>query len=79
MVWMIALTVHIWGMDRDKNKLVLDKYDKMLDLLKVPQLMEKRVKQGAYEEALQLQQFAKQLLKKHQGIPIIKSIVSRLI
>jgi len=61
-------------LEREKNKLTLDKHEKMLELLKIPQLMEKRVKQGSYEEVLQLQQFAKQLEKKHGKIPIISSI-----
>lgn len=47
----------------------------MLELLKIPQMMEKRVKKGANEEILQIQQFTKQLVKKHSNIPIISSIV----
>lgn len=67
--------MYLFIYNRESNKLVLEKYDKMLDLLKVPQLVEKRVKQNAYEEALQLQQFTKQLQRKHQNTPIINSIV----
>ena len=51
------------------------KYDKMLELLKIPQLMEKRVKGADYEAALQLYQFINQLAKKHDKNQIILSIV----
>ena len=60
---------------RKKNQLMVTKYDKMLDLLKIPQLMEKRVKGGDYEAALQLFQFVNQLAKKHDKNQIILSIV----
>ena len=37
--------------------------------------MEKRVRQGQYEEALQYLHFAQQLTKKHQDIAVVQSIV----
>ena len=46
----------------------------MLELLKVPMLMEKRVKKGDFASALQLQQFSAQLSKKHQNVAVIHSI-----
>jgi hypothetical protein len=51
-------------------------HSSILEILEVPQLMEKCVKSEFYEDSLLLQQYTKQLAKKHSQIPVIQSVVS---
>lgn len=56
------------------NGAALERHARIVEILEVPQLMDTCVRNGYYEEALQLQQYANQLHRKHPGIPIIANM-----
>ncbi|KAK6640198.1 hypothetical protein RUM44_011884 [Polyplax serrata] len=61
---------------RKLNHLVSFKSNELLKVLELPQLMEKSIKNGYFEEALELASYIKWLGKKHGHIPLVESIVS---
>ncbi|XP_040569303.1 conserved oligomeric Golgi complex subunit 8 [Lepeophtheirus salmonis] len=60
---------------RKATSLVLEKHTRLLEILELPQLCETCVRNGSYEEALELQRYALKLDKKLGSIPIISDIV----
>ncbi len=46
-----------------------------LQLLEIPQLMDTCVRNGFYEEALQLEQFAQRFSKMHPDIKLVQDVV----
>ncbi|EFA74901.1 oligomeric Golgi complex component [Heterostelium album PN500] len=60
---------------RASVKNLLDNFPTILDLLEIPQLMDTCVKNGYYDEALQLESYAKKISKQYPNIKVINEII----
>lgn len=56
---------------RRLNTLTLTRHTQLLQVLEIPQLMETCIRDGHYEEALQLAAYVKRLAGKHGEIPVV--------
>lgn len=59
---------------KQKNSLILTKHAQILEVLEIPQVMETCVRNGYYEEALELSQHVHRLKKRYEHVPIISRI-----
>ncbi|XP_026463462.1 conserved oligomeric Golgi complex subunit 8-like [Ctenocephalides felis] len=62
--------------DRYLNQITLNHSSELLEILELPTLMETCIREGQFEEALELAAYIKRLGMKHGHILIVKSIVS---
>lgn len=58
--------------DRRINTITLKKNAQLLEILELPQLMERCIREGRYEEALELASYVQKLGHNHSDIAIIK-------
>ncbi|XP_028404258.1 conserved oligomeric Golgi complex subunit 8-like [Dendronephthya gigantea] len=61
---------------RYSNSMILGRHTQLLEVLEIPQLMDTCVRNGYYEEALELSTFVKRLEKRFSNITVIKNIIS---
>jgi hypothetical protein len=63
---------------RNRSILVQENQDKLLDLLELPQLMETCVRNGYYQEAMELANHAKDLLSRYSGNRLVIDTVKEV-
>ncbi|XP_046853689.1 conserved oligomeric Golgi complex subunit 8-like [Xenia sp. Carnegie-2017] len=61
---------------RYSNSLILSRHTQLLEVLEIPQLMDTCVRNGYYEEALELSAFVKRLEKRFSNIAVVKNIIN---
>ena len=59
------------------NNQILQKHSQLLEILEVPQLIDTCVKNGHFDEALELANYIRRLEKKHGAqIPLVSGVCS---
>ncbi|KAJ3681108.1 hypothetical protein LUZ60_015597 [Juncus effusus] len=61
---------------RRLNQTLLANHSTLLDLLEIPQLMDTCIRNGNYDEALDLEAFVHKLSKLHSELPIIQALAT---
>uniref|UniRef100_A0A182MY14 Conserved oligomeric Golgi complex subunit 8 n=1 Tax=Anopheles dirus TaxID=7168 RepID=A0A182MY14_9DIPT len=59
---------------RRLNSLTLMRNAELLEILELPQLMDSCIREGKYEEALELSSYVQRLMTRHGNIPVVASI-----
>ncbi|KAJ1695225.1 hypothetical protein LUZ63_011923 [Rhynchospora breviuscula] len=62
--------------ERRLNQTLLANHSTILDLLEIPQLMDTCIRNGNYDEALNLEAFVNKLSKMHSELPIIQALAT---
>ena len=60
--------------DRERAALILDQEDKLGDLLDLPQLADTCVRNGYYQEAMELSDHVRQVVERYPDLPIVRSV-----
>uniref|UniRef100_A0A803MKA2 Conserved oligomeric Golgi complex subunit 8 n=1 Tax=Chenopodium quinoa TaxID=63459 RepID=A0A803MKA2_CHEQI len=63
---------------RKMNQTLLENHSTLLDLLEIPQLMDTCVRNGNYDEALDLEAFVSKLCTMHPKIPVIQALAAEV-
>ncbi|KAL3655720.1 conserved oligomeric Golgi complex component [Castilleja foliolosa] len=63
---------------RKMNQTLLTNHSTLLDLLEIPQLMDTCVRNGNYDEALDLEAFVVKLTSMHPKIPLIQALAAEV-
>lgn len=63
---------------RKMNQTLLANHSTLLDLLEIPQLMDTCVRNGNYDEALDLEAFVSKLTTMHPKIPVIQALAAEV-
>ncbi|KAI3468102.1 hypothetical protein Pfo_024765 [Paulownia fortunei] len=63
---------------RKMNQTLLANHSTLLDLLEIPQLMDTCVRNGNYDEALDLEAFVAKLTTMHPKIPVIQALAAEV-
>ncbi|MBA0764437.1 hypothetical protein Gotri_013792 [Gossypium trilobum] len=63
---------------RKMNQTLLSNHSTLLDLLEIPQLMDTCVRNGNYDEALDLEAFVCKLSTMHPNIPVIQALAQEV-
>lgn len=63
------------GVSRRMNSLTLNRHTEILEVLEIPQLMDTCVRNGYYEEALELAAYVRRMERKHSHLPVIQGLV----
>eukprot|EP00262_Sarcandra_glabra_P015376 TRINITY_DN4736_c2_g1_i2.p1 TRINITY_DN4736_c2_g1~~TRINITY_DN4736_c2_g1_i2.p1 ORF type:complete len:235 (+),score=26.35 TRINITY_DN4736_c2_g1_i2:96-707(+) len=63
---------------RKLNRTLLANHSTLLDLLEIPQLMDTCVRNGNYDEALDLEAFVSKLSTMHSKLPVIQSLAAEV-
>uniref|UniRef100_A0A672FCI4 Conserved oligomeric Golgi complex subunit 8 n=1 Tax=Salarias fasciatus TaxID=181472 RepID=A0A672FCI4_SALFA len=66
------------GAARRMNSLTLNRHTEILEVLEIPQLMDTCVRNGYYEEALQLAAYVRRLERKHAALPVVQAMVQEV-
>ncbi|KAI3814812.1 hypothetical protein L1987_14457 [Smallanthus sonchifolius] len=63
---------------RKMNQILLANHSTLLDLLDIPQLMDTCVRNGNYDEALELEAFVSKLSTMHPKLPVIQALAAEV-
>ncbi|KAL8109830.1 hypothetical protein AgCh_025795 [Apium graveolens] len=63
---------------RKMNQTLLSNHSTLLDLLEIPQLMDTCVRNGNYDEALDLETFVSKLSTMHPKLPVIQALAAEV-
>ncbi|EJU02694.1 Dor1-domain-containing protein [Dacryopinax primogenitus] len=63
---------------RQRATLVLEQSDKLLDILEIPQLLDTCVRNGHYQEALDLSAHATSLLKRFPSVQVVRDVAAEV-
>ncbi|XP_073114982.1 conserved oligomeric Golgi complex subunit 8 [Elaeis guineensis] len=64
--------------ERKLNQTLLANHSTLLDLLEIPQLMDTCIRNGNYDEALDLEAFIHKLSKMHAELPVIQALAAEV-
>ncbi|KAJ3065358.1 conserved oligomeric Golgi complex component, partial [Quaeritorhiza haematococci] len=64
--------------DRQRISLILNQHSKILEILEIPQLIDTFIRNGYYEEAMDLQTHVQRLLLRHPNLKILKNIAAEV-
>ncbi|ONL94470.1 oligomeric Golgi complex component-related protein [Zea mays] len=64
--------------ERKLNQTLLANHTTLLDLLEIPQLMDTCIRNGNYDEALDLEAFVSKIWKLHPDLPVVQGLATEV-